>query len=513
MTQEVKTDIVRRMMRLFEGYADAYGTYENEEFSERKGKLEIRGSAKTVRQRLTRELWELHIEGKKPLGVIPIRDNDTCLWGCIDVDKYGLDHAELVEKLEKKGIPLVVCRSKSGGAHLFVFMSEPVAASIVMRKLAEIAANLGLGGSEVFPKQSHMEIDRGDLGSWLNMPYFKGDESSRHSVKSNGMAMGMEEFVNYAEKRLVEPDFFEREFKTAAKDPDFGDGPPCMQHLAANGLPEGTRNQGLFAFGLFAKKKFGERFVSVLESWNQRIVTPPLPSSEVVDIIKRLEKKDYQYPCKQQPISSHCNSVLCRTRMFGVGGHDDYPVINGISVLETEPPLWFVDIEDQRLEVSTDELRNYGMFQKVCMERLLRVYRTMKNEQWLAIVAEHMNNLVRIEAPAELGTTGRFAELLEVFVMDKHRAEKPEEMFLGKPYHDEANGRHYFRLSDLEKFLESSGFKIFSRPQMTTRIKQLGGDTRFFNLKGKGLNTWWVPAEIFDTTPEVDLPPVERSPI
>lgn len=509
MTEAKEKTIAGRVMALFEGYSNAYGTYDKTDHNERKGKLEIKQSAKTLRSPVTRKLWEEHIAGRNPIGIIPIRDNNTCLWGCIDVDQYGLDHAEIYHKIDKNNLPMVVCRSKSGGAHIFLFSSEPVSAEVMIATLGEISAILGYGSSEIFPKQHLVHIDRGDLGSWLNMPYFGGDETTRYAVKKNGMAMTVLEFLAHAEaqKRKVTDDFYNRERPNKkANDPEWGDGPPCMQHLSSTGLPEGTRNQGLFAMGLFAKRKFGEKWVSMLETWNYKYLEPPLPSSEVIDIIKRLEKKDYQYPCRQQPLSSHCNSVLCRTRKYGVGGDNDYPVISGLSVLETDPPLWFLDVEDHRLELTTDEIMNYHMFQKVCMERMFRVYKNMKRETWQTLIAEQMMQVVRIEAPPEVGTQGRFEELLEKFCTDKHRAEQPEEMLLGKPFEDVHEGRYYFRLSDLEKFLEGSGFRVFNRGQMTTRIKNMRGNHKFFNFKGKGVNTWWVPSAPFQANPEIGLP-------
>jgi hypothetical protein len=515
MDTETKTSNAARMMSLFEGFAEAYGTYDSTQFNETKGKQEIRATAKTKREKVNVSLWENHLSGVTPLGIIPIRDNDTCLWGCIDVDQYGLQHSDIVKRINKEDLPLVVCRSKSGGAHLYLFLQQPIGAGILMARLNEIAALLGYGGSEVFPKQQKVASDRGDLGSWLNMPYFQGDETNRYGVKDNGLAMSIEEFLDTAEAKRVPPDFLRQERQRKPEtDPEFGDGPPCLQHLASDGFPEGVRNKGLFALGVFAKKKFGARWASILEDWNRRFFEPPLPSSEVADIIRGLEKKEYNYTCKEQPLCAHCNSGLCRSRRFGVGGNDDFPIISGLSKLDTDPPIWFLDVDGERIELTTDELCNYAAFHKVCVERLNKFYRiSMKRETWGSIVAEQMQNLVKIEAPEEVSVFGQFSELLETFLTDKHKAESKEEVMLGKPFLDLDEGRYYFRLRDLEKFLESSGFKIYKRAMLTTRIKSLGGGGQFFNLKGKGVNTWWVPADTFSATPELPLPAIERSPI
>lgn len=518
-------DLTSRMMSLFEGYHDAYGTYDATSRNDMKGgKLEIKSSARTIRSEVTKDLWRKHIEGIQSLGIIPIRDNNTCLWGCIDLDVYGISHADLVSELSRRRLPLLVCRSKSGGAHLFVFLAAPAPAPAVQNFLRQAAALIGHGNAEVFPKQRQVHIDRGDLGTWLNMPYFGGDESDRYCVKSDGLGMSLEEFVDLAESLKQPPNFLDQppeeflenteraggESSSRKPSPDFGDGPPCMQHLSAVGFPEGTRNKGLFALAVFAKKKFGTKWADTLERWNRDLFDPPLPASEVLDIIKGHEKKDYYYTCKEHPLAAHCNSSVCRTRRYGVGGDDDFPVISGLSVLDTDPPLWFMDVDDSRLELTTDQLQSYRVFHKVCMEQLFKCFRMMKQDSWLQIVSDAMKDAIRIEAPKEVGFSGTFYELLEAFCTDRHRGEEPIDLLSGRPFIDK--DRIYFRLQDLMKFLENAGFRVYGRGQIVTRLKKVGGGTHFFNIKGKGANAWFVPA-MFQQMPSLPTPSIERDPI
>src|SRR5689334_9615300 len=133
-------DNVDRMSRRFEGFAEAYGTYDGTQTSETKGKVEIKQSASTKRSRVTLDLWSMHLQGARPLGIIPVRDDNTCLWGCIDVDQYGVDLDHFVTTLASNKLPLIVCRSKSGGAHLFLFMAEPVTADLMQMRLKDMAA-------------------------------------------------------------------------------------------------------------------------------------------------------------------------------------------------------------------------------------------------------------------------------------------------------------------------------------------------------------------------------------
>ena len=87
----------------------------------------------------------------------------------------GFDHKKLINKIQNLKIPLIVFRSKSGGAHVFLFTSDYVSLALMQDKLNEIRSVLGYGGSEVFPKQRELK-SKDDTGNFLNLPYFNGDK-------------------------------------------------------------------------------------------------------------------------------------------------------------------------------------------------------------------------------------------------------------------------------------------------------------------------------------------------
>lgn len=506
------SDIAQRMMDLFGGYSDAHGTYKSTEVNKNKGgKLEIKKTARTIREPITIDLWQQHIDGDRPLGVIPIRSDQKCIWGCIDVDRYDIDLAETVKQLEKLSFPLITCRTKSGGAHAFIFFKEPIPAEETRAILRKMAATMGWGDCEIFPKQNQILNDRGDLGNWLNMPYFAGDKTDRYAVKKTSAAYSITEFLSHAEQNKV--DGFQDLSVPETEDDSFDDGPPCLQHLAAMGVPDGTRNNVLFAMAIFCKKKFGSKWQEKLEQYNRDYLKPPLSSDEVVDIVKNVDRKEYNYSCKDQPLVSYCNSTLCRIRKFGVGESGLYPVVSGLSKLETEPPLWFMDIEDERIELTTRQLQNYKEFQAICMEQLTVFFLPMKAETWVSTVSEAMKNAIILEAPPEMSIQGHFMELLEDFCVGRHQGKIIEDLFLGKPWYDEDKKRHYFRLKDLIVYLEREKFNYpnWGRNKVGNQIQTIGGKD-FFNIKGKGVNVLWVPAD-FKETPEIELPENESYPI
>ena len=136
------------------------------------------------------------------LGIIPINEDNQCVWGCVDIDSYaGFDHKQLIDKIKQFKLPLAVCRSKSGGAHVFLFSAKPVAAERMRDKLTEIKTLLGYGGSEVFPKQIQLKSSD-DTGNFLNLPYFGGEDTTRYAFRYDGEAATLEEFYTiYSEKK------------------------------------------------------------------------------------------------------------------------------------------------------------------------------------------------------------------------------------------------------------------------------------------------------------------------
>lgn len=510
-------EYAERMMRLFDGYSEAHGTHGATSSNVAKGgKLEIKKTARTVRSPVTIEVWEQHLSGERPLGIIPVKENGTCVWACVDVDRYDIDLAELAGDLEDKGLPLVLCRTKSGGAHLFAFFVEPYQAEDVRQAMRALAATLGFGNCEIFPKQNQVLSEQGDLGNWLNMPYLSGNETERYAVGRDSRSLTLSAFLEKAEKSKTTLDklVVSKKNPRAKREVDetLSDGPPCLEILTEHGFPEGTRNSGLFALAIFCKKKFGSKWKEMVEKYNYLFMKPPLNSEEVIMIIKNIEKKDYRYSCKDQPLASHCNSSLCRARKFGIGLSGAYPQISGLTKLDTEPPIWFLDIEERRVAIETRQLQNYKEFQHACMEQLTVFYMPMKNEEWATIVGDAMENVIILEAAPEMGVRGHFMELLEDFCMNRHRGETKEDLLLGKPWHDPETGRHYFKLTSLMQHLEREGFRAWGRNTVGKVVTEEIGGRHFFNLRGKGVNVVWVRDD-FEDTPEVPLPPSQRDPI
>ena len=396
-----------KIAKIFKGNENAYGTY-YEISKERTDKGKI--STKNVTLPLPEgellsentKLWSDHLNGIKSLGVIPINKDNLCGWGCIDIDFYKeFNHKKLLEDIEEAGFPLIVCRSKSGGAHGYIYFKKLVSAGELIEKLNNIAAFLGYKEAETFPKQAQME--RGGYGNYVNMPYFNAKNTQRCAiklVKGEVKELTLEEFYEYHQEKIV--DYPLSELKTGT-DNIWPDGPPCNNCIAVKKCKDGEgRNNFMFNVGVYLRKKAEESQVKGEEEidWsedlkeaNKKYCEPPLGSKEVSkvynsvnganiadeeDVENKKDKKDkdmYQYMCKAQPMKQHCLRSECIKRRFGVGRTKEdtnkaYEVIQ-IHKLEDEPVRYYVTFANGKtMSANEDQMTDQKQWRK-------RVFRSL----------------------------------------------------------------------------------------------------------------------------------------
>ena len=96
---------MERFRQIFTGLMRAHGcTYVDKKGADG---LKVKGKSFVKREPVTDELWQNHLNGIEPsLGIIPINEDNKCRWGCIDVDKYTLDHKEIIKKINVDGVVL-----------------------------------------------------------------------------------------------------------------------------------------------------------------------------------------------------------------------------------------------------------------------------------------------------------------------------------------------------------------------------------------------------------------------
>jgi len=101
-----------------------------------------------------------------------------------------------------------------------------------------MASALGYAKAEIFPKQSKVMAERGDVGSFLNMPYHGGDRTVKYAIDDNGNSLTIEKFIKAYELIALENIELENLFVNKKKEKvkeEFPDGPPCLNTIIKNG--------------------------------------------------------------------------------------------------------------------------------------------------------------------------------------------------------------------------------------------------------------------------------------
>ena len=450
-----------KFKQIFSGLTIAYGQYQPGDRGENGSKQ--KGKAFIVRKTVTDELWTNHLGGEGPaLGIIPITENNDCRWGCIDIDEYNFDHTSLVKSIRNLKLPLIVCRSKSGGAHVFLFTTENIPASLMQSKLKQMAIILGYEGSEIFPKQTEILVERGDTGNFLNLPYFNNMKGLRYAINDEGNSCTLEEFYKlydlYArDKGAVEEIKIEKQKIEEA----FPGGPPCLNKLASIGFGEGSRNNALFNVAVYYKQSSPDSWEDKIVEANLKYMDPALSNSEVQQLIKSVNRKGYdKYRCKDAPINSVCQAGLCRTKRFGVGyGEEEMPVLGSLTKYTSNPPQWFLDVDKKRIELKSEQLYNPGMFALACLDQANKIVPVPKPKDWKQhFLKPMMVELQEVEPLESLDPINELTGLLQDWTTNRQSARTLDDIFNKLPFTEE--GFTYFRMEDFYSFLKKNNWDM-----------------------------------------------------
>lgn len=304
------TALANRFINLFAGLDRAFGQYVIPPGARATGKGKVEGKATTVSaRRLALADWEAHLRGERGLGVCPLKDDDTCSFGAIDIDVYPIDSTDIAEDCRRNRLPLILCRTKSGGVHGYLFLCEPVPADLLRRHLRRWAAALSYPDAEVFPKQDSMSDVA--IGNWINMPYYGGKRSLRYAYDEQGKALGIDEFLNLAESMRITVEELEaiKVPDPAIKDETENDhhAPRSREYwrLMLEGVTEacGEPIKGRdCALASLAGKLISDRRIPLanirpmLEEFNRELCDPPKNDDDIRRIWTSLKKKASAIP-------------------------------------------------------------------------------------------------------------------------------------------------------------------------------------------------------------------------
>ena len=285
-------DHANRMATLFRGLSGAYGTYDARLLGKAEGKQKV--PQLMVKQPPTVELFEAHLSGVTPLGIYLLDDNDQISFGAIDIDQYPIDLDALANRLNELSLPLIVCNSKSGGAHVYAFFENPQDPIDTIDVLNTIAVAIGYPGVEIFPKQ--IKRPSGRYGNYINLPFF-GHPSLQYVCYTPEGAIELSDFLDLAERSRTTAADLKRIIsqQNLTKDIQTPNNAEFQRPQTAG------RNEYLFYLGTdLMRQNLGHDIVATAlrkknrtatEQDHENFVTEgPLPSDELETLITNLKK-------------------------------------------------------------------------------------------------------------------------------------------------------------------------------------------------------------------------------
>jgi hypothetical protein len=492
---DLTPEAVQRFASLFAGYQKAYGTYEIRGHAA-DGKAI--GKAQTRRGEPSESIYRAHLEGAgQGLGIIMLREDNTVYFGAIDYDIKTMDHVKAEAKIRALDLPLILCRSKSGGGHFYCFTTEPVSASVMRARLEEWTALLGMADStEQFPKQSERVSDQ-DVGNWINLPYFNAEATNRYAFR-DGKELGLNDFLEYAWSRRQTPDQMGVSSNPDQEATIFPEGPPCLQTLEAQGgFVQGTKKEGMFDVAVYLRKRFPDDWQRRIDEYNGKMAG--LLSDEVQGIVKQVNKKAYSYKCKQPPINSVCNRRLCRLRMYGVGETDSTEsrgfAIGGLIRYETsngDDPLFAMEVNGKRVLVTTPQFYSRDEFNRACISQANVIPVHMTPVRWLKFLNDFLPTADVVPLPDDASPLGQLWEHIILFLTQSVMATELSKISLGVPYRE--LNTIYFRSIDMFSYLNAKRIPFKSPQAVWELLRRHGGDKKFMSVGGRGTNVWFVPA-------------------
>jgi putative DNA primase/helicase len=195
---KLKPSIAERLMQLFPTNTHSHATYDPDPRThvrrEKDGK--IVPVYRTVYDPITLEIWECHLAGTYPLVAGLGCDDGTTKVSVADIDDYSVNAIEIAVTIKTLGLPMYIRKSKSGGAHIYVFHAAPISIAESVKVSRGIARLLGYADKakeiEYFPRVQKPDVEP----KCLNMPYLDISNGFTGFINTTGGQIAVDYFLS-----------------------------------------------------------------------------------------------------------------------------------------------------------------------------------------------------------------------------------------------------------------------------------------------------------------------------
>lgn len=488
---------VKRFTQLFRGKTNTYVKNELPKEKPEAGQ-KIKTKITNNEGKVDENLLLNHLEGKFGVGICPVNAEGKCFFGVLDIDYYKPKIKRVLHFIREYQLPLLPFRSKSGGLHVYLMMSKAVSAKTMRELLNQISYYFSLdtlygkGKVEVFPKQDKAE----GFGSSVTLPYFNAENPYTYLLDLDGNMVEFKEALPYIQEHFTSVEAV----KSALDKLPYNDAPPCIQRILLSeevGDEDSGRNNFLFSYAVYAKKKYGNGFEDYVREINESFACP-LEDSAVEQTCESVKNNEYLYKCKDIPCNAYCNKTDCRKREFGLGkdkGHFMDVDFGQLYRYKTAEPyyIWKLRLQGQeqwRDVVFKDEgyLLDQRNFAKMCVRYLNKAPYHVSDNDWCNTLNSVLPNIVDVEVKEETDTSG-LSMLRNAFIQylsnKQARRDCPYQIRVGLCVRQTENGitKYYFTHRGFSDYLRNQKI-TFDYTMLREILKSFGAieDTlRYFD--------------------------------
>ncbi len=296
-------------MKLFSGRNDCYGY-----------------NALCIKEKLTPEIYNQHLEGLRRIGVYPIYDKNFVNFFVVDIDVQDFGMALSVkQRAEKMKIKMYLERSKGKGYHIWCFFDKPIEA-VKPRLIFEMILEELEIKTEIFPKQDEIS-ENIPYGNFIFLPLFGGDTKEGKTcfvndqdkvIIYNANSLNKLEFTKVQDiEDVIEMNSLERRQvilkENGTTEPRvLTKSLPCIDKIK-KGVQKGHRNAACFRLVIFYKERGTPKddIVTLINTWNVKNHVP-LNARELSTILESVFKGGYKgYGCDDGIITHYCEKSAC----------------------------------------------------------------------------------------------------------------------------------------------------------------------------------------------------------
>lgn len=478
---------VQRFTLLFKGKTN---TYVRNEFPKEKPEAgqKVKTNITSHEGTVDKSLLMKHLNGDFGVGICPVNAEGKCFFGVLDIDYYQSKIKRILHFIKEYQLPLLPFRSKSGGLHVYLMLSKAVSTKSMRETLNQIVYYFSLdmlygkAKVEVFPKQEKAER----FGSSVTLPYFNAEHPYTYLLDLEGNPVPFREALDYIQHHMTSLEAV----KEALDKLPYNDAPPCIQKILISeevGGEDTGRNNFLYSFAVYAKKKYGNGFEDYVKEINDNFESP-LEDSVVEQTCTSVREHEYVYKCKDIPCNSFCDKSACRKREFGLGkdkGHFTGVDYGKLYRYKTAEPyyVWQLRLQGQEKWVDVifkDEgyLLDQKNFAKMCVRYLNQAPMQVSNNDWYAILNSVLPNVIDVEVKQESDTSGlsmvRFA-FIKYLANKQARRDMPSQIRVNLCVRQTINGvtKYYFTHIGFAEFLKNQKIN-FDFGMLRETLKQFG---------------------------------------